>query len=172
MARKKGATKSAAAKAENAEPAAENSEAKTDGEASPTANGDSVKKETTQGTKRKAPKDDSPAKKRKASLNGVTASSNSRPKRAAVVAAATKAKVVKKKSPKKPVKRPAKAKPEPKDFEVESILDSRVKKGKTEYKIRWKGYSAKSDTWEPEKNLSCQDLLAAFKDEKEKEKSD
>ncbi|CAB0019372.1 unnamed protein product [Nesidiocoris tenuis] len=42
MARKKGATKSAAAKAENAEPAAENSEAKTDGEASPTANGDSV----------------------------------------------------------------------------------------------------------------------------------
>lgn len=36
------------------------------------------------------------------------------------------------------------------------------KNGKREFLIRWKGYSAKDDTWEPEEHLECQDLINAF----------
>jgi transposase InsO family protein len=34
-------------------------------------------------------------------------------------------------------------------WEVDSVLDSRVKAGRLEYFIRWKGFSAESDSWEP-----------------------
>jgi hypothetical protein len=39
------------------------------------------------------------------------------------------------------------------EFEVEAILDSRVRQGRVEYLIHWKGYSHEEDTWEPEDNV-------------------
>jgi hypothetical protein len=43
-------------------------------------------------------------------------------------------------------------------------VDHRVSHNSTEYLIRWKGYSAAEDTWEPEKNLTnCQEVLSAYK---------
>ena len=39
--------------------------------------------------------------------------------------------------------------------EVERVLEKRIsEKGETEFKVRWKGYTAEDDTWEPEDNLS------------------
>lgn len=36
------------------------------------------------------------------------------------------------------------------------------KNGKKEFLIRWKGYSEKHDTWEPEDNLNCPDIISKF----------
>ena len=36
---------------------------------------------------------------------------------------------------------------------VDRIISERRREGKPEFRIRWKGYSAKHDTWEPELNL-------------------
>ena len=39
-------------------------------------------------------------------------------------------------------------------YEVETLLASQLKSGKKEYLVRWKGYAAKHNTWEPMENLS------------------
>lgn len=49
------------------------------------------------------------------------------------------------------------------EYEVESIVDSKVVKGKTKYLIRWKNYDQADDTWEPEETLHCPELIRAFK---------
>ena len=36
------------------------------------------------------------------------------------------------------------------------------KDGSREFLIHWKGFSHKDDTWEPEKNLNCPDLIEKF----------
>jgi hypothetical protein len=52
--------------------------------------------------------------------------------------------------------------------EVESILDRRVRKGKVEFKIKWKKID--EITWEPKANLvGCPRLLRAFEDRQNKE---
>ncbi|XP_046677780.1 probable chromo domain-containing protein LHP1 isoform X2 [Homalodisca vitripennis] len=78
-----------------------------------------------------------------------------------------KSKPKKRSASKSPSKAPAKkAKSSPKkDYEVEEVVGMRVKNGKKEFKIRWKGYKEDDDTWEPEKHLSCQDLIKAYLDE-------
>ena len=40
-----------------------------------------------------------------------------------------------------------------KEWEVEEILGERVRKGKTHYYVRWKGFSEAHDSWEPEEHL-------------------
>jgi len=57
------------------------------------------------------------------------------------------------------------------EYEVHSILEERHRKGVTEYKVRWKGYAAKSATWEPASNLSCDDAIEEFKKKKEEAKN-
>lgn len=50
-----------------------------------------------------------------------------------------------------------------KDFEVDRIIDVHTKKnGKKEFLIRWKGYSEKHDTWEPEDNLNCPEIISKY----------
>lgn len=49
------------------------------------------------------------------------------------------------------------------DYEVDRILDVCIHRdNKREFLIRWKGYSSNSDSWEPEENLDCKDLIEKF----------
>lgn len=46
---------------------------------------------------------------------------------------------------------------------MDRIIDVYItRNNKREFLIRWKGYSSKSDSWEPEENLDCKDLIEKF----------
>ena len=47
-------------------------------------------------------------------------------------------------------------------FSVEKIVSKKVVAGKTQYLLKWKGYDSGENTWEPEENLDCHDLLVDF----------
>uniref|UniRef100_A0A1B0D6F5 Uncharacterized protein n=1 Tax=Phlebotomus papatasi TaxID=29031 RepID=A0A1B0D6F5_PHLPP len=52
---------------------------------------------------------------------------------------------------------------EEEEYEVEDIVDHKVVRGKTQYRIRWKGWGEDDDTWEAEDTLSCPDIVARYK---------
>ncbi|XP_037724324.1 uncharacterized protein LOC119556311 isoform X2 [Drosophila subpulchrella] len=50
-----------------------------------------------------------------------------------------------------------------KEWVVERIVDFVDNAEGGLYRIRWKGFGAKDDTWEPEANLSCEGLIEKYK---------
>lgn len=58
--------------------------------------------------------------------------------------------------------RPTKAAAADVGYEVQKIMNARVEKGKKFFLIRWKGYSAKDDTWEPQASLNCPALIKEY----------
>ncbi|XP_073444193.1 chromobox protein homolog 8 [Dendrobates tinctorius] len=55
-------------------------------------------------------------------------------------------------------------------FAAELLLKRRIRKGRMEYLVKWKGWSQKYSTWEPEENILDARLVAAFEDrERERE---
>ncbi|KAJ8002081.1 hypothetical protein DPEC_G00176100 [Dallia pectoralis] len=54
-------------------------------------------------------------------------------------------------------------------FAAESIIKRRIRRGRLEYLVKWKGWSPKFSTWEPEENILDPRLFVAFA-ERERER--
>ena len=49
------------------------------------------------------------------------------------------------------------------EYEVESILEKRMKRGKVQYLVKWKGWDRpKDNSWKSLKDLHCNDLIEDF----------
>ncbi|XP_046995278.1 heterochromatin protein 1-like isoform X1 [Schistocerca americana] len=62
--------------------------------------------------------------------------------------------------------------PDETSYEVEKIMEVHHKRnGKKEYLIHWRGYPHSQDTWEPEENLDCEELIREFEERVKKAKN-
>ncbi|XP_041437915.1 uncharacterized protein LOC121399951 [Xenopus laevis] len=48
------------------------------------------------------------------------------------------------------------------EFEVEEILDSRLRGKRLQYLVKWKGFGLEENSWEPVSNIHTSDLLEKF----------
>ncbi|XP_015357385.1 chromobox protein homolog 7 isoform X1 [Marmota marmota marmota] len=56
-------------------------------------------------------------------------------------------------------------------FAVESIRKKRVRKGKVEYLVKWKGWPPKYSTWEPEEHILDPRLVLAYEEKEERDRA-
>ncbi|XP_048355163.1 chromobox protein homolog 7 isoform X1 [Sphaerodactylus townsendi] len=56
-------------------------------------------------------------------------------------------------------------------FAVESIRKKRIRKGKVEYLVKWKGWPPKYSTWEPEDHILDPRLVMAYEEKEERERA-
>lgn len=51
------------------------------------------------------------------------------------------------------------------EYNVESIVDKRVKKDTVEYLIKWIGFPNNDNTWEPLEFLDCYDIISKYEED-------
>ncbi|KAJ9598686.1 hypothetical protein L9F63_010635, partial [Diploptera punctata] len=61
---------------------------------------------------------------------------------------------------------------EAEEYEVDTIVDMKVNRGKRQFKIRWKGYGPDGDSWENEDDLNCAEKIKTFLEEHNGEKEE
>ena len=59
---------------------------------------------------------------------------------------------------------------EEEEYVVESIQAHRIRYGKNEYLVKWKGYSYEESTWEPKSNFKSH-TLKAYHDQRKAERA-